>query len=73
MAPKSKLDQIEVPAGMTLAEHLSARLNELGSMEKLAHELGFSYTTVQGWCAELVEKDYIYRPRRRVEVRRQSA
>lgn len=53
MGRPNKFDEVVVPAGKTMAEYFAERLNELGSMERLAVEIGVSYQTMFNWCKRL--------------------
>ena len=61
MAKPGKLQEVPVPEGMTLGEYFAKRLNDLGSVEKLAQELGVSYPTAWAWVtAAGVKKRFHY-------------
>lgn len=61
MARPNRLKEIEQEQGETLETLIPRKLNELGTMDAVARELGTTLQTVYGWCKQNgVEKRVIW-------------
>lgn len=61
MARPNRLKEIEQEQGEALETLIPRKLNELGTMDAVARELGTTLQTVYGWCKQNgVEKRVVW-------------